>query len=517
MNDETEKAAVFCLAELDRQKGGGFFKKQESEKIVFVSKTYYPFWVIPFRNLTLLFDGLDLSSHTITHPSFPDFNTFTNNLSQLASSRQAYASFLFDNLNYFQSTNGEQTKIVEGLISDADFLVEFMAYAKETVVTNATVDGVLISPSQDEKQIEENVKAIESLYSYFKQELEQLNEIIKALNKQTQQALNALREEIKATEDKFVSQIEKVKIAVEEKRTNINKEYSDKVTEASDKFDKELVAVHTEIISLQRTSEQTNSEVSNTENEIKTAVVNKDEDTEQKLKEKRNELKKQFPDIMTKIKNLEVTIQETEENKKNALFQLKQENDTLLREAGKDLIDIESSRDAEIRICKDEMEKIEDLTSSMIGKIDQLTKISETTIAAFENLGIRHETASAFLVYMPFYLTCYQSGQNKRCASLAPSIASDGSIGAKLRSIGKKKITQLLQPRSQKLISVLNGFLRMLDENVAFNHEINEACSKSSLLGSKDQIELIKKGLSQLKSERWLSDSEFESVNQILS
>jgi hypothetical protein len=34
---DAERAAVYCLAELDRDKGGGFFKKRPPEKLVFIT------------------------------------------------------------------------------------------------------------------------------------------------------------------------------------------------------------------------------------------------------------------------------------------------------------------------------------------------------------------------------------------------------------------------------------------------------------------------------------------------
>jgi hypothetical protein len=516
ISDEAEKAIVFCLAELDRQKGGGLFKKQPPEKLVFLSETYYPFWVAPFRNLTLFFDGLNLSAHSIIYQSFPDTKAFMDNLAQRASSRQAYSTFLSNNLGYFQGSNGEQTQVVEGLVSDIEFLKEFLEYVKEAMTTDSAVNGVLVSPSQDETQIVETLEELDKLHSKLEKELGELNEIIKMLNQQTQKSLTILREEIKATEDKFAGQIEKIKTVVEEKRVQINKEYSDKVTEVSDKFEQELISLHKEIITLQKTAEQTEAEIEKTENELKTAMVNKDEGTEQKLKDKKSELKRQLPNVTAEIKDREVKVQEIEENKKNVLYQLKEENEANLRAAGNEVVEVESSRDAEIKTCQDEMEKIEDFTSTIIGKIDQLTKISEAAINDFDNFGVPHGQKSNLLIHMPFYLICYQAGSNKRCTYVAPSIVGDNGLGARLRGWGKKKITYLFQPRSQKVVSVLNRFLTLLDENIAFSHEIHEACRKANLLGSKEKVEQIRNGLNQLKTADLLSQSEFEAFSQML-
>jgi DNA repair exonuclease SbcCD ATPase subunit len=515
---EVEKAAIFCLTELGREPGGGVFRKKPSENIVFISEVYYPFWIAPFRGATLLFDGLNTSAHTLTYPSVPVLQVFKDNLNQRSSTRQIYSAFLFNNLNYFQDSNDEQEKVIVGLISDIDVIKEFMDYSKEATTTeNPVTDSVLISAAYDEKQIMNNIQELEVSRSRVAKELEELNEIIKLLNAKTQQALDALREEIKATDEKFSEPIEAAKATFEKKKLELNKEYTDKVTTSSTMYEQETVALQKEILKLEKTRDELNSEIEHIETEIKNAVINKDEASEQRWKEKRNELKKKLPEIAPAIRDLEIKIQEIEENKKKAIFQLKQENDAKMKDAGKDLSEIESSRDAEKRNCKDEMEKIEELTSNMISKIDKLSRMREATLKEFDAFGIPNGRAIPKLVYMPFYLQCYQTKSDKRFNYVAPSIVSSMSLNAKLKAIGKKRISQLFQPRSQKVISILNRFMVLLGENIAFSHEINEACNKVNMLQSKETIELMKTGLNELKTEGWLSDSEFEAFRQILT
>lgn len=151
---DEEKAAVFCVAELGREKGEGFFKKQAPEKLVFVSKVFYPFWVAPFRGLTLLLDGLNISSHTTTYTTMPNLQAFKENLAERSATVQLYKNFLSNNLNYFESSGNEQTLIIEGFLDDKEFEAEFTEYLKEATVTNSpVVDGVLVSPAYDETNL----------------------------------------------------------------------------------------------------------------------------------------------------------------------------------------------------------------------------------------------------------------------------------------------------------------------------------------------------------------------------
>jgi hypothetical protein len=74
----------------------------------------------------------------------------------------------------------------------------------------------------------------------------------------------------------------------------------------------------------------------------------------------------------------------------------------------------------------------------------------------------------------------------------------------------------LFQPRSKKIISILNKFAVLLEENVVFGREINEACRKANLLDIENLRQSIVAGLGKLKADEWLSEQEWESFNQLM-
>lgn len=515
---DAERAAVFCLAELSRDKGGGFFKKRPPEKLVFIAEVYYPFWVAPFGRLTLLLDGLNATSHTINYSVLPDLKVFKDKMDIRSETRQAYVTFLSTNLNYFKVSDREETKVIDGLMTDADFLKEFMPYLNEATTTETpVVDSVLISPATDEAAVLAMTKELEDLQSKFIGEVKELNEIIKLLDLKTKEFLEMLRKEAKETEQRFSKSIEEAKVALENKTSQINREYTGKITETSSRFEQETLASQKEIIALEKTQEQLAAEIEHCEAEIKTATINKDDVTEQKWKEKRSALKKELSEILKRTKVVAEKIKKIDENKKHAIFQLKSENDAKIKEASKDLMAVEASRDAEISIFQSEMEKLEELTTNIIKQIDQLAKMREATIAEFENLGVQQKKASSSLVHMPFYLIRYQSGPNRRYTFFAPSLVGSVGVGAKLRSaIGKTKISQLFQPRSKKIVSLLNKFAVLLEEDIAFGSEINEACHKANLLSAENLRQSIETGLNKLKEDGWLSEQERASFRQMM-
>jgi hypothetical protein len=82
--------------------------------------------------------------------------------------------------------------------------------------------------------------------------------------------------------------------------------------------------------------------------------------------------------------------------------------------------------------------------------------------------------------------------------------------------MGKVKISQLFQPRSKKIISILNKFASLLEENVAFSREINEACRKANLLEVESLKQSTVAGLDKLQADEWLSEQEWKSFNQLM-
>lgn len=516
---EIERAAIFCLAELERAKGGGLVMRQPPEELAFVAEVCYPFWLFTLDKTGLFFDGLNVASHALTYLTVPDIQVFLDSVNRSSKTRQAYMAFLSDHVNYFQVSGGEERKLIDGLITDPEFLHDFNAYLSEAVPVKTPLSGrVVVSPTLDESSVSSLVQELQNLKSRFMEEVNALYRSMKLINAKTGSFVKVIRSEIRRIEERFAEEIKKCKASIAGKVSEIREEYDEKVMELSKRIQEELLGLQQEKIKLEKIKEQSIGEIEHCEAEIKTCAISKDSIGERKWREKRDELKRNLSETEIKIKELDKKIKGIEEEKALKNFKLKSECDAKIKEAMKDLVEIESSRDAKIRIYKEEMERLEELTSSIIGQIDKLAKLREASIAEFDKLGARQKRKKCALIYMPFYLTCYQSESVKRYVHFPPSIVNSISFVVRFKgALGKARIKQLLQPRSKKITSILNKFLILMEQNAVFNREVNEACAKANLLRTRSLRESIKKGLAKLKGEGWLSEREYESFSQILA
>lgn len=515
---EAERAAIFCLAEVERAKGGGLIMKQPPEKLVFIVEICYPFWLVTLEERSLLFDGLSTTSHPLTYLTIPDIQVFLDNVNRSSKTRQAYMTFLSDNLNYFQPSDNEERKVIDGLITNPESLREFTSYLSEaTTIKTSLPDMVVVSPTLDESSIFSIMEGLQNLKSKFVEEVNTLYTSMKLINAKTENFLKVIRNEIKEVKERFSGEIEKCKASIAEKVDEIRREYDEKVTEFSKEVEGELLNLQQEKIKLEKTKEQLVAEIEHCKAEIKTCAINKDDIGGRRWKEERDKIKKKLSETEAKIKELDGKIKEKKEEKELKIFELKSECNTKIKEVAKDLVEVESSRDAKIRIHEEEMEKLEELTSSLIEQIDKLAKLREASIAEFDNLGIQQKRKKHALICMPFYLACYQSESGRRYVHFPPSVVNSISFSVKIKALGKAKIKQLLQPRSKTIVSLLNKFLLLMEQNAVFNREMNEACAKADILRIKDLRESIRNGLDKICVEGWFSEKEYESFSQMLT
>lgn len=514
-----ERAALYCFAELEREKGGGLILRKPEEKLVFLAEFCYPLWLIPWSRLSLLFDGLKTTTHTLTYRSIPDVKIFIENAQRSSKTLETYMAFLSDNINYFQVSSDEKAMAIDALIVQLDFLNEFDLYLSQAKqVETLSSEIVFLPPAIDESTISSITQELENLKLDFKEDVDILYESMKLINKTTRNFVKTIRSKIKAITEEFTVEIKRKESVIMPKVNRINEEYDEQITKLTNDFEKQLLPIQKEKVKFEKIKEQTLGKIERCKIEVKTCAANKDTVGERKWKEKANETKKEFSEIENKIDELEEKIKEIEENKSLETFRLRSEWEAKVKEAKKDLLELESSRDTKIQIHRQEIEKVENLTSTIIQHIDNMAKLREANLANFEKLGIQQKHKNPTLIYMPFYLVCYQAEMKKRYLLFSPSVANSIGFTTKIKgALGRTKVKQLLVPRFKSITSLLNKFPTLIERNAALEREIYEAGDKADILKASSMREQIKSGLDRLKEEGWFSKKEYEAFAKAYS
>jgi len=513
---EMEMAAIFYLAERDRKKGEGRVLKKPEENLAFIAETCYPIWLIPWRGRTLIFDGLEFTNPSISYDVLPDVKAFENDVQASSKSREAYFAALSQNASYFQNFAGKEGKTIEGLITNPNFTQDLIDYLQdaESIRKGATTKAIL-SPLLDESEVSASIDKLSELRDTIEEEIKTLSRSMKLLSKETRGQVKALQAEMKETIKEFDQRIKKVKPKVMKKIKKIQESRDEEITRISKKYDRKLRALHQNKVRTERTLERLSTDIERIEADIKGCRERKDEAGEFQLTQQLDEIKKKLPVLDKKIKDIDREIEDVEDAKKIKVARARTKPDDRVEEAMKALRDIEAAKEARTRLEQQELADLEEKTSSIIKQIDEMTKEKEAALNEIDSIGAQERRRKNALVYLPVYFICYETEVGKRYVVYPPSYVGSMGIKTKLKGVfGAGKMKSFLQSRSPAIATLIDRLVDLTQENPVFENEITEAGIKANILRTKELQVGIKKGLTELRDEGWISENELQILNK---
>ncbi|PVX23401.1 MAG: hypothetical protein CW691_10675 [Candidatus Bathyarchaeum sp.] len=515
---DMEMAAIFYLSERDRKKGEGRVLKKPEEKLAFIAETCYPIWLVPWKRRTLIFDGLEFTNQTIVYDSIPDIKAFETDIQASSKSREAYVAALSQNASYFQKFAGQEERVIEGLITNPEFVQDLMDYLKDAEDNGkAKTSKTILSPMLDESEVAASIDKISDLRGTIEEEIKSLSKSMKLLSKASREQVRGLQVEIKQSVKDFDKKVKKVKPKVMAKIKKIQEKRDEEVTRISKKYDRKLRSLHQNRIRAERTIERLSADIDRIEADIKTFRENKDEASEFELTQKLDEIKKKIPTLNKEIKDIDRELENVEDAKKIEVSRTRTKPNDRIEEAMKCLRDIEAAKEARSRLEQQELASLEDMTSAIIKQIDTMIKTKEAELNEIDNLGAQERRIKQALVYLPVYFICYETEVGKRYVVYPPSNIGSMGIKTKLKGVfGSGKMKSFLQCRSQAIAALLDRLVDLTQENPVFEKEILEAGIKANILRSTEMKVGVKKGITELRDEGWISENEFQILNKLM-
>jgi len=515
---DMEMAAIFYLAERDRKKGEGRVLKKPEEKLAFIAETCYPVWLIPWRGRALIFDGLEFTNPSISYDVLPDVKAFDNDIQASSKSREAYVAALSQNASYFQNFAGKEGETIKGLITNPRFTQDLIVYLQdaEEIRKGASTKAVL-SPLLDESEVSVSISELSDLRDKVEEEIKTLSRSMKLLSKETREQVRALQAEMKETLKDFDKRIKKVKPKVMEKIKKIQERRDEEVTRIAKKYDRKLRSLHQNRVKTERTLERLSTDIERIEADVKVARENKDEAGEFQLTQKLDEIKKRLPVLDKEIKGIDREIENVGDAKKIEVSRARSKPDDRVEEAMKNLRDIEAAKEARTRMEQQELASLEEMTSSIIKQINAMIKTKEAALNEIDSIGALERRRKYALVYLPVYFVCYETEVGKRYVVHPPSNVGSMGIKTKLKGVfGAGKMKSFLQSRSQAIATLLDRLVDLTQENPVFEKEITEAGIKANILRTTELQVGVKKGLTELRDEGWISENEFQILNELV-
>ena len=516
---DMETAAILCLAEAKRKKPRILGTSQE--KLSFISKLRYPLWAIPWDNDSIIVDGLETFSHTITYMKPPDVKLFVEDLQRSRTLRALFQSSLKRHTKTFEDFIDATQISMDAIVADKETLTTILQYIAQgrTFKEKSTASIALIPPELDEKVALERA---EKLFDNWR--------LIQSEMKGLQYAVNVLSEETKYHEQKIASEVEQIKETFEKKISHIKSEVDKKIekltTERNAKTKKIFEASEKELKVALKEKERYEQKLEKLERDKRVYQKRK-----QIRKRKGNEAgvvywdhkikvcKNKISEVKGKLKVLSRFIEKTRKQGELGVKKLNESYQEMIARERKKVLDAEALRDSQIKMTQKEIEELMSETSSITNLIGQRIEQKRLHASQLKELTIPWRPKKIALVNVPFYVFRYETEKKSRYYVHPPAVAM-GYEGI-IRKIQKviwsfsleSRIKLLLHPRSKALEEMFTSrFAERMREDKALGEVVYRAGSSNNLLSVQNFGEALAMGMEELKVEGWINQEEKDTI-----
>jgi hypothetical protein len=502
-----EVAAVCALAEYNRSRGGGILTKQPEEKIVFIAKLGYPLWLVPKDNSILIFDGLDETSFNLRYYKMPSAQAFMAQLLANMSPRDKYAGFLSENSGYFLQSPKEQQFKLSGILANIDFRVDFNSYVGEA--TELSPELPVLEPILDIHAISLNLSQMEKLQNYLRDDLAELHKILKEIHKTTNQHVSEVMFEETSAKEEAEAKIKAQEEFTKPQITKLNRDFKAKLKELAKDYDKEIEHLTKLKRKTLKIISKVEREIRHYEQQAKIHSQRGHEIYERRWKDKAKEAQKELSCHKKGLKSIEYNIKKTSREKGQTMHKTKIELEEKTKLMRQPLVDLEEEKNRKIAAFKKEIDRLFDLEKEVAESINRSIKNRETVAEEFSGLGIDDDKFDrTVLVYVPFYVICYEANMTRRYLCFSPSTVKKVDLSARFKSaIGFSKIKDLFTPLFSSLPAVV-GKVESYPVNSILETRLYELGNKNNLLKDDGSFSCIASGLSTLRDMGWLSERE---------
>jgi hypothetical protein len=376
---------------------------------------------------------------------------------------------------------------------------------------------VCLSPIVDEPMISSGLNDLAELKVLLERDSQNLRDAMKLLSSTTRSHVDAIREEIKKVQSELNEKISDAKSSAMEEIRRIQEKYDSRILRTSEKFERQLQSLHQERVKQEKQEDRAFSQVERCDDEIRTAKTRRDVAGERRWKEEKERWKREISALRKDMEALGRQIEQTESQKKIEVANVRAEFNAQSEEAMKDVRELEALKDSKTQLFEQETKSLEGMSSTILSQLDKLAKQKRVALDEFDKMGIREQRRKQALAYVPCYLACFKVGDQRKYAVYPPAVVGGMSAMTKFKGLlGVSRTKSLFQQRSRAVTNVLSQLVVLINRDPVFKRDLHDAGIRANILETAESRGKIVKGLESLRSEEWISSSEFQTLSASL-
>ncbi len=513
---EMEVAAILCLAEANRKKPGIF--SPSPEKVSFILKLHYPLWAIPWKNESLLVDGLGANSSELAYPKTPNISLFTEDLESSKVARNSFREALETNAEIFHNYN--VAKVSMGLVfASKEFLMAITEYVAHDVFKVQTMQPILLAPPRLSKlgALEEAKKVVDH-WNQIQNEIMGLQHAIGLLSNAIKYHEQKILKEIELIRDMYENEISQIKPIVERRVERLKVESDHKTNNVLVATEKKLNASIRSKDKLEEELRKLERHKSNSEERRKASKSRGDKAGGSYWNSSIESCRKKISETNKKIQALSQFIEKTRKQGEKSTKEIREKHQELIDAEKKRVTALEASRDQDIAKTQKERQDLQSNSSSIKDHISQLLNEKKIYASKINEMSIPLNLDKVGLICIPFYLLRYDGETKHKYRVFLPSVTTDneGIVRWIQRAIWsfslEAKIKLLLRPNSDALKVLAPAFTEMMKKDKTFEENVCKLGYENNLLRSPRLKDILTSGMEELQSEGWINQEEKYTV-----
>jgi hypothetical protein len=517
-NEQVEAAAILALAEFERAKDSGFINKQVGEKLAFILKSGYPLWLIHRNGSEYLFDGFNNSSYPIYYPTIPSAQTLREDIRIKQGLFEDFISYLSENNQLLQQPPSNQF-LINGLVLNSSLKNEFSIYASEaTPLSEETAKYcALFNPTLSKDEIDGTFAAFTSLQVALKQNSERLSSCVDLIKQVAEQHRADLDFLLSSTLEEANAKIRACEQLANPQLAKINKLYDRKIKTISAGYDKKIRGWETKV-------RRARKAVSRAEEKISAYKIKTQKEAyfghnyERRWAKKFTRLRRSLNIANQKLGTAESHLRAVTDKKTSEINILQSELNSQVGLIKLPLNNALSEKHIGLNRVNDKIQHLFNLEHKMIEGLNRFADVWALEGYLEGQKSNKSSLAGSALVYVPFYLICYQSNGYNRFVIVAPSVFGRIDFSTKFLGVfGVTKIREMLTPRFQSISTFIGSLQEQIKNDLEFVNQLIVFANSHNLLLNPVFRRQAQEGLVQLKIEGWLSEKDQPNLGRILN
>ncbi|MEM1756424.1 MAG: hypothetical protein QXD86_04775 [Candidatus Bathyarchaeia archaeon] len=518
ISPDVELASALLLAEAQRKRLGLL---SHGENLAYLSKVYYPFWLVPWRDRCLLLDGLAVASSTIAYKKLPSLDAFIEDLERCRLRRSLFKDFLSRHLETFTGFRETIESKFNALLSDGKLLTSMADYIRSAISspTDVSIKVALLPLKVDSKAAVEVANQLSIFYENVDSDILGLEYVKKLLI----EALN-FHEEMLSKELNFIrrtygEKLSVLKSQVEERVKKIEDRWSAEVSKVKKAFEKEVKAKEQELKRREKELQKLESQRAGLKGRLET-IKGRGAAAQARLEYSIKVCDAKIHELRDKIRNLSKLLEEARRRYEAEVEMISRKYQESIEKEKASITQLENEMNMEVQSRCAEMESIKAVANTLIDYLNGLIEEKGCEKRRIEALTIPWNVSEASLVCVPFYLVGYRADGKVRLAIIPPLRASSSTsvmktLREKLLGFGlASKLKFYMHPRCKTLARAMDlGVKAILDSGEASSRALKSIVSSANLLSSRSFKQLLANGVKKLKDEGFIGDKEAEIIS----